>query len=159
MCVCGVSVSLTQVVADAYFVLSDPERRREYDSLYKTNKERTADPSASTNFFANFANMFSGKGPEHTPENAERPDPDGVFADVFDEVSGVPLQSSSSLASRLTITFFPFPCGLAPTARDPGSGTVVGVRGSCLWCRFRFHRREHSWPYGWSVRWEPPGCD
>jgi DnaJ-class molecular chaperone len=67
--------------------LSDPDRRKEYDSLYRAKKDRTADPSASANFFANFANMFgAGKGAEHTPENAERPDADYMFADVFDEV-------------------------------------------------------------------------
>ena len=31
--------------------------------------------------------MFGGKGPETAPENAERPDADYMFADVFDEVS------------------------------------------------------------------------
>ena len=30
--------------------------------------------------------MFGGKGAEPAPENAERPDADYVFADVFDEV-------------------------------------------------------------------------
>ena len=75
-------------MADAYFVLSDPERRMEYDLVYKSKKERTADPSASAKFFTNFANMFSGKGPEPASGNAERPDADGVFADVFDEVGG-----------------------------------------------------------------------
>ena len=77
------------MIADAYFVLSDPERRREYDSLYRSKKERTDDPSASANFFTNFANMFNGKGSEPAPENADRPDADGVFADVFDEVGGI----------------------------------------------------------------------
>jgi len=76
-----------QVIADAYFVLSDPGRRKEYDVLYRSKKERTADPSASANFFTNFANMFGGKGPEPAPEDAERPDADYMFADVFDEVS------------------------------------------------------------------------
>lgn len=56
--------------------------------MYRSRKERTEDPSASANFFTNFANMFSGKGPEAAPENAERPDADGVFADVFEEVGG-----------------------------------------------------------------------
>jgi len=75
-----------QVVADAYFVLSDPDRRKEYDAVYKSKKERTADPSASANFFTNFANMFGGKGPEPAQENAERPDADYMFADVFDDL-------------------------------------------------------------------------
>ena len=30
--------------------------------------------------------MFGGKGPEPAQENAERPDADYMFADVFDEV-------------------------------------------------------------------------
>lgn len=54
--------------------------------MYRARKERTADPSASANFFANFASMFGGKGAEPAPENAERPDADHTFADVFDEV-------------------------------------------------------------------------
>lgn len=66
--------------------MSDLDRRREYDTLYKSKKDRTADPSASASFFANFANMFGGKGADPTPENAERPDPEYMFADVFDEV-------------------------------------------------------------------------
>jgi hypothetical protein len=64
------------------------QRRKEYDSLYRSKKERTEDPSASANFFTSFANMFGGKGPEPASENAERPDADHMFADVFDEVSG-----------------------------------------------------------------------
>lgn len=75
-------------MADACFVLSDPGRRREYDSLYRSKKERTEDPSASANFFTTFANMFGGKGTEPAPGNGERPDADHMFADVFDEVSG-----------------------------------------------------------------------
>ena len=35
--------------------------------------------------------MFSGKGAEPAPENAERPDADYMFADVFDEVRGMVL--------------------------------------------------------------------
>jgi DnaJ-class molecular chaperone len=76
-------------VADACFILSDPGRRREYDSLYGSKKQRTEDPSASANFFTNFANMFGGKGTEAAPENTERPDADHMFADVFEEVSGL----------------------------------------------------------------------
>jgi curved DNA-binding protein CbpA len=80
-----------QMVADAYFVLSDPERRKEYDNLYGSRSDRTQDPNASTSFFANLANMFMGKAPATGgPEpatGAERPDADGVFADVFEEAS------------------------------------------------------------------------
>ena len=142
-------------MADAYFVLSDPERRKEYDSLYRSKKERTEDPSASANFFTNFANMFGGKGPESAPGNAERPDADYMFADVFDEVSGF-----HSILAIITILNLLRCCcfHLASTTRGPKSCSVVGVPRSRLWCRFRVHRCEHSWFNGWSVRWKPFGC-
>lgn len=60
-----------QAVADAYYVLSDTKRRREYDTIYKTRRDRTADPGLSSSF---------GTG------DGARPNPEGVFADVFDEV-------------------------------------------------------------------------
>ncbi|KAI6031867.1 DnaJ domain-containing protein [Pisolithus microcarpus] len=78
-----------QAVADAYYVLSDPARRRQYDSLYasKSYNAKSDDPKASSNFFARFANMFgSGGSTNATPNNGARPDAETVFADVFDEV-------------------------------------------------------------------------
>ncbi|KAI1797750.1 DnaJ domain-containing protein [Ganoderma leucocontextum] len=79
-----------QAVADAYYVLSDPTRRKEYDHLYSTRRpqERTAQPNASGSFFSAFADMFgkpggSGAG-THAPTG--RPDADYVFADVFEEL-------------------------------------------------------------------------
>lgn len=75
----------TQAVADAYYVLSDPTRRKEYDSLYGARKEKASDPNASASFFSAFANMFGGgQASGATPPG--RPDADGVFADVFEEV-------------------------------------------------------------------------
>jgi curved DNA-binding protein CbpA len=85
------TVVFWQAIADAYYVLSDPKRRREYDLLYNARSDRTDAPSSSGAFFTQFANMFSG-GPTNAtgeqPENAQ-PDPNGVFADVFDEVSNL----------------------------------------------------------------------
>ena len=75
-----------QTVADAYYVLSDPIRRQEYDHLYSTRsrRERTEQPDASSSFFSSFANMFGGATGATPPQ---RPDAEGVFADVFEEVS------------------------------------------------------------------------
>lgn len=72
-----------QAVADAYFVLSDPTRRKEYDTLYATraSKGSTTDPSSSSNFFSQFSGMFGGGGAPPQQPNAE-----GVFADVFEEL-------------------------------------------------------------------------
>jgi len=81
-----------QAVADAYYVLSDPSRRRDYDHQYKSRSfnERTPDPGASANFFANFANMFSGANTSDNaqtpPEQQQRPDAEGTFNDVFEEL-------------------------------------------------------------------------
>jgi curved DNA-binding protein CbpA len=87
-------------VADAYYVLSDPTRRKEYDILL-SSRSGSADPSASADFFSEFAKYFSGaaagasgsssakeekpkpQGPGVAPE---RPDADYVFTDVFEEL-------------------------------------------------------------------------
>ncbi|KAK7463726.1 hypothetical protein VKT23_005663 [Stygiomarasmius scandens] len=77
-----------QAVADAYYVLSDPDRRKEYDTLYASNRH-SADPSSSSNFFTQFSSMFGGgnAGAGFTQENtSNQPDADGVFADVFEEL-------------------------------------------------------------------------
>ncbi|KAM6498238.1 DnaJ domain containing protein [Amanita muscaria] len=76
-----------QAIADAYYVLSDPKRRREYDLLYNARTKRTDAPGASRNFFAQFASTFgaSTSAADTQPENAQ-PDPNGIFADVFDEL-------------------------------------------------------------------------
>lgn len=85
-----------KAVADAYYVLSDTTRRREYDALYasRSTSDRTNDPSSSASFFANFANMFTGAagasagtGTGAAPAGGEHPNAEGVFADVFDDVS------------------------------------------------------------------------
>jgi len=81
-----------KAVADAYYVLSDTTRRREYDALYasRSTSDRTNEPSSSANFFANFASMFSGAAGASAgaaPTEGEQPNAEGVFADVFDDVS------------------------------------------------------------------------
>ncbi|KIL70692.1 hypothetical protein M378DRAFT_479052 [Amanita muscaria Koide BX008] len=76
-----------QAIADAYYVLSDPKRRREYDLLYNARTKRTDAPGASRNFFTQFASTFGAStgAADTQPENAQ-PDPNGIFADVFDEL-------------------------------------------------------------------------
>jgi curved DNA-binding protein CbpA len=78
-----------QVVADAYYVLSDPARRREYDTLYasRSYSDRTDNPTSSTSFFGQFASMFTGGAAGAAPPaGGQRPDAEGVFADVFEEL-------------------------------------------------------------------------
>jgi curved DNA-binding protein CbpA len=72
-------------VADAYYVLSDPKRRKEYDALYasQSSSNRTNDPTSSSSFFSQFTGMFGGSG---ATTGQGRPDAEGVFADVFEEV-------------------------------------------------------------------------
>ncbi|KAH9985427.1 DnaJ domain-containing protein [Russula compacta] len=91
----SVATEKFQAVADAYYVLSDPQRRREYDRLSssKSSSERTSDPRASSNFFSTFASMFSsgaagdgqpGAAPDQQP--GQRPNADRVFGDVFEDL-------------------------------------------------------------------------
>ena len=134
-------------MADAYYVLSDTQRRKEYDALLRTRGFRTSgftssasgaganassgpgpsfgstDPAASAAFFEQFRQYFSGSGgggaskrkaqganekssedeveEEFMDDDEEeiptasagawgagaRPDAEGVFGDVFEEVS------------------------------------------------------------------------
>ncbi|KAG6846013.1 hypothetical protein H0H87_011061 [Tephrocybe sp. NHM501043] len=73
-----------QALADAYYVLSDPTRRREYDTLYasRPSNDRTSDPSASSSFFERFSGIFTGSAPQAAPQ----PNAEHVFADVFEEL-------------------------------------------------------------------------
>ncbi|KAK2461809.1 hypothetical protein APHAL10511_006272 [Amanita phalloides] len=73
-----------QAIADAYYVLSDPKRRSEYDLLYSTRTEKTDAPGSSRNFFTG---MFTASpSTADTQREDAQPDPNGVFADVFDEL-------------------------------------------------------------------------
>ncbi|KAG6911857.1 hypothetical protein DXG01_000104 [Tephrocybe rancida] len=73
-----------QALADAYYVLSDPARRREYDSIYASRppNDRTGDPNSSSSFFSKFSGIFTGSGPQQNSQ----PNAENVFADVFDEL-------------------------------------------------------------------------
>jgi len=87
-----------QAVADAYYALSDTQRRSEYDRLAasKTSSERTTDPNASRNFFSTFAGLFSSSGSGATgsgtgtrtasDQSGQRPNADRVFGDVFEDL-------------------------------------------------------------------------
>lgn len=116
-------------MADAYYVLSDPTRRREYDILLNSRPEtsQSSDPSASNDFFAEFAKYFSGGSTKPTPSSStaanedkeyagpgvapERPNADGIFGDVFEELlrpeveSRVPLWAWLGTASGAGIGF------------------------------------------------------
>jgi curved DNA-binding protein CbpA len=100
-----------QAVADAYYVLSDPVRRREYDVLLRSRPKtsRSSDPRTSENFFTEFANYFTSgsnakasaapaeeesmpgtfqyeEGGEGWGDGPQRPDADATFGGVFEEL-------------------------------------------------------------------------
>ncbi|KAJ3517385.1 hypothetical protein NLJ89_g547 [Agrocybe chaxingu] len=81
---CEWTILATHAVADAYYVLSDPKRRQEYDNLYKSRADRSANPESSSSFFSQFAGAFGGSNSAQT--GPAQPDANGVFADVFDEL-------------------------------------------------------------------------
>jgi len=94
-----------QKVADAYYVLSDPRRRSEYDleraSRPQSSQSTSEDASASffANFFRNAGAGAGGTGPGGFPDEdlgsetdggeargAGRPDADHLFGDVFEDM-------------------------------------------------------------------------
>jgi DnaJ-class molecular chaperone len=80
----------TQAVADAFYVLSDPQRRSDYDRLSSSisSSARTSDPNASNTFFSMFSDMLRGEGQsEAAPEQSvQRPNANIVFGTVFEDV-------------------------------------------------------------------------
>lgn len=76
-------------MADAYYVLSDTSRRKEYDNLYSTRSDKSEKPAASANFFSTFANMFGGTAGAQPAGEGQRPDAEGMFGDVFEDVSSL----------------------------------------------------------------------
>jgi DnaJ-class molecular chaperone len=87
-------------VADAYYVLSDPARRAEYDALFRSrpssaftddNASEYEQEQASSSFFENFSSFFQNATGAAAPGAAAggahpRPDANGVFGDVFEEM-------------------------------------------------------------------------
>jgi curved DNA-binding protein CbpA len=89
--------TVLQSVADAYYVLSDPQRRSEYDRLSssRSSSETTSDPNASSNFFRMFSGMFTssaadGQSGSAQEQPGQRPDADHIFGDVFEDVRRSP---------------------------------------------------------------------
>ncbi|WVQ77116.1 hypothetical protein IAR50_006799 [Cryptococcus sp. DSM 104548] len=92
-----------QILSDAYYVLSDPGRRAEYDSLFRSRPQHAfteedatdfEQEQASGNFFQNFSSFFQNAtgaagGSSSAGEKAgagTRPDANNVFGDVFEEM-------------------------------------------------------------------------
>ncbi|WVO16845.1 hypothetical protein L204_104531 [Cryptococcus depauperatus] len=89
-----------QVLSDAYYVLSDPVRRREYDQLFNSRPSSAfteddanewEEEQASGNFFQNFAHFFQNATGSNSTTGAKtgagvRPDAENVFGDVFAEM-------------------------------------------------------------------------
>ena len=84
-------------MADAYYVLSDPSRRAEYDSLFNSRPpgaftddgaSEYEQDQASSSFFQNFSQYFqNATGTAGGGDGGRtRPDPNGVFGDVFEEM-------------------------------------------------------------------------
>lgn len=88
-------------------MLSDPTRRREYDSLHssRSSSERSQDPSSSSNFFSQFSGLFGGgAGPGAPNGQTQQPDAEGVFTDVFEEVRMSVIASFSLINIHLAFT-------------------------------------------------------
>jgi hypothetical protein len=72
------------------YVLSDPIRRQSYDQLRASCSSTSTSSASSADYYRNFFKSTSNP-PDHTPfetsENEnERPDPEEVFGDVFEDL-------------------------------------------------------------------------
>ncbi|GAA5877260.1 hypothetical protein JCM16303_006218 [Sporobolomyces ruberrimus] len=75
-----------QAVADAYYTLSDPSRRRSYDQLKDANRGRTSSmPGTSGSYWDYFGASQNEKDEDEEYEN-ERPDAEHVFGDTFEDL-------------------------------------------------------------------------
>ncbi|PLW11028.1 hypothetical protein PCANC_09676 [Puccinia coronata f. sp. avenae] len=88
-----------QKVADAYYILSNPSRRKEYDQIFRAQQESSASSDGQNqstnnpfsdplNFFKSFLfNHTQGSNPNSTGQpHQSRPDPEATFADVFEDL-------------------------------------------------------------------------
>lgn len=157
-------------VADAYYVLSDAKRRKEYDDLYGSRRpfgntnngfpggfsssnrqpprptdeqeqdeyDESEQHEASGNFFKSFAGMFGGAGATANEKTSEdplhggRPDANGVFGDVFEDMYVPPLRFPSRRLAwrRVLIRIFSFGSGQA-RARGGQRPSVLELRRGC----------------------------
>jgi len=91
-----------QKVADAYYILSDPGRRREYDRLRADRGREGKGPGAGgSGANGNYFERFFGAGstpadpPDYPPTGGfnGHPDPDATFAEVFEDMLRPEVQS------------------------------------------------------------------
>lgn len=147
----------TQAVADAYYVLSDPQRRIDYDRLSssKSSSERTSDPNASSTFFSMFSGMFAGSGGDGQSgtapdQSGQRPDADHVFGTVFEDVCFLPTPPAFLHAKTAYLLFF-LPFAAASTARGRAASPIVVLARLSMWCRSGLYHRERAWPRRWRI--------
>lgn len=79
-------------MADAYYVLSDPIRRREYDLLLRSRPSaaRSSDPRSSDNFFSEFASYFNKARTSQDKAKHSHPGSAGFEPEEEDE-DGMPM--------------------------------------------------------------------
>ncbi|GAA5895125.1 hypothetical protein JCM5296_000887 [Sporobolomyces johnsonii] len=134
-----------QAVADAFYTLSDAERRRAYDSLRASNSDRTsASAGSSGNYWSDF--FGGGAAGEDTPAaEQERPDSDYVFGNVFEEMLRpevnrvVPFWTWAGAAAGATLGFI---AGNLPGAAIGGYagskfGAVRDSKGKAVYAVFK----------------------
>ncbi|GJN91620.1 hypothetical protein Rhopal_004643-T1 [Rhodotorula paludigena] len=137
-----------QAVADAHFTLSDPERRRAYDELRRSNQSRwTEEPEDSGNWWDYFGGGVPRQDDDEEAEapRAERPDPEHVFGNVFEEMlrpevnRTLPLWTWSGAAAGATLGFIAGNLPGAAIGAFAGSklGAVRDAKGRAVYQVFK----------------------
>ncbi|GAA5923033.1 J domain-containing protein [Sporobolomyces koalae] len=113
-----------QAVADAFYTLSDVNRRRAYDELRDSNRGRTSSMPGSSGSYWDY---FGGGGAAE--EENERPDAEHVFGETFEDLLRpevhrvVPLWTWSGAAAGAVLGFI---------AGNIAGATIGGFAGSRL---------------------------
>ncbi|GAA6010129.1 hypothetical protein JCM11491_005352 [Sporobolomyces phaffii] len=116
-----------QAVADAYYTLSDPTRRRSYDQLKDANRGRT---SGMPDHSGSYWDYFGGAAaPDDDASDNERPDAEHVFGETFEDLLRpevhrvLPLWTYTGAAAGAALGFI---------AGNIAGATIGGFAGSRL---------------------------
>ncbi|BGP36725.1 hypothetical protein JCM10450v2_000617 [Rhodotorula kratochvilovae] len=141
-----------QAVADAHYTLSDPSRRRAYDELRRANSSRwTDDAGESGNWWEYFGGGSGTRAAQEDEEDdvdptaGERPDPEHVFGNVFEEMlrpevnRALPLWTWSGAAAGATLGFIAGNLAGAAIGAFAGSklGAVRDAKGKAVYQVFK----------------------
>ncbi|KPV78490.1 uncharacterized protein RHOBADRAFT_31143 [Rhodotorula graminis WP1] len=148
-----------QSVADAFYTLSEPQRRKAYDELRRANSSRWTDDAGDSGNWWDYFGAGRAGGPSaaggaqddvYEDEDADsaagdRPDPEHVFGNVFEEMlrpevnRALPLWTWSGAAAGATLGFIAGNLAGAAVGGFAGSklGAIRDAKGKAVYAVFK----------------------